>query len=314
MAAVLTTFALTLAACSGSSKPAGAAFTNLRNPMAIHLAPDGRVVVAEAGTGANDGRVQVIAADGSRAEVVFVDLPSVKGANEPWGNVAGATGAAMAKDGVVCVAIGIPAVPGPALGELRCTDGLKADLAAWEARNDPDGLGPASRPFDVVPDEDDGWWVSDALANTVLHVGRDGNITLAGVFPTFGTFATRAEGRPTGLTIAPRGMVPAGSLGPRGGIPEQGGVAVALYNGAIAVLRPVEPADPGLGFANVAAAIAVFADEEAMLFAANAGDRAGVFDTARAALWEGRGATGFVRLGDGTLLVAVAGEGRIVAR
>lgn len=292
--------------------PNSQAFENLLAPMALHLTPDGRVIVAEAGTGADDGQVSVISLDGSNVTVVMDELPSVSGTDEPWGDIGGVTGAAMAPDGVVCAAVGIPESTGQPVSGLVCSDGLTANLAAWEAENDPDGLGVASRAFDVVADGDDGWWVSDAAANTILHVDREGEILLAGVFPTYGTFSAPAEGRTTGLTFAGSSQFNASSIGPRGGIPEQGGLVVALFNGAIALVRPVDPPDPGLGLADAPAAIAAFATENRLYFLTHNGDAAGLFDADRNTYWSETGGTGFVRLDDGIFMISIAQEGRII--
>ena len=307
--------ALAIGGCSGGGDKKlqdATGLAGLQQPMAIHLAPDGRVVVTEAGTGADDGRVSIVGADGQGRTVVLEGLPSVSGLGEPWGSVSGAAGAAVAPDGVACAAIGVPAPAPSPLGELRCSDGLKVDLLAWEREHNPDKLAVASRPFDVAADGNEGWWVSDALANTVLHVGRDGQVVLAGVFPSFGTFETPTEGMTTGLIVAGTSAVSAASVGPRGGIPERGGVVVALFNGALAVVRPVDPPDPGLGFAKTPKAIAVFATEEALYYLLHTGDAPGLYDTSRKAIWTGSGGTGFVRLPDGSFLVSIGSEGRLV--
>jgi len=325
---LLAALALAATACSGggdgggsgsaiggatpTSEPPPEAFAELRNPMALHLAPDGRIVVAEAGSGADDGRVSVISSDGVDVTVVLDGLPSVAGTGEPWGDISGATGAAMAPDGTVCATIGIPDTAPAPVSEIRCTDGLTVDLAAWEAANDPDEFGAASRAFDVVADGDDGWWVSDAAANTVLHVDRSGAVELTGVFPTFGTFATPVEGRPLGLFLAGESPFQAGSLGPRGGIPEYGALVVALFNGALAVVRPVDPADPGLGLADTPSAIASFASTDWLYVLQYHGDAAGLYDTLGRAYWRGSGGTGLVQLADGSFLVAISAEGRII--
>ncbi|HJP40167.1 MAG TPA: hypothetical protein QGF35_00460 [Dehalococcoidia bacterium] len=306
---------LLAAACSSSDEeelPDGWAFNGLLQPRAIHLTQDGRIVVAEAGTGLNDGRVSVVDPDGNGREVVIEGLPSVSGAGEPWGDVAGAAGAAMAPDGTVCVVIGIPEPLPEAIGELRCTDGLTVDLKAWEEANDPDEFGPASRLFDIVAEGDAGWWVSDAAGNTVLHIDRAGEVVLGGLFPSFGTFDPPMEGRTTGLTVAGTSPIGAASRGPRGGIPQRGGLVVALFNGALAVVRPIDPDDPGLGFANTPNAIAAFANEQFLYFLVHSGSGAGIYDTARTPLWMGTGGTGFVQLPDGAFIVAVAGEGRLI--
>ncbi|MFQ5381879.1 MAG: hypothetical protein ACE5EF_09690, partial [Dehalococcoidia bacterium] len=154
--------------------------------------------------------------------------------------------------------------------------------------------------------------VSDAAANSVLHVDRSGAIELAGVFPTFGTFATQVEGRTTGLFLAGESPFQAGSLGPRGGIPERGALVVTLFNGAVAVVRPVDPADPGLGLAETPSAIAAFASSDWLYVLQFHGEAAGLYDTSGQAFWRGTGGTGFVQLEDGSFLVAIASEGRVI--
>ncbi|MEO7296153.1 MAG: hypothetical protein ABIZ57_08415, partial [Candidatus Limnocylindria bacterium] len=68
--------------------------------------PDGRILVADLGSGADDGRVVAVdLADGSQ-EVLLDDLPSTSDSGQRYADLAGPSGAAMAPDGTVCVVIG----------------------------------------------------------------------------------------------------------------------------------------------------------------------------------------------------------------
>ena len=64
----------------------------------LHLAPDGRLIVSDLGSGKHDGAV-------------------------------------MAADGTVCAAIGDATIRGAGFATLRCTNGLVVDLEAFQARS-----------------------------------------------------------------------------------------------------------------------------------------------------------------------------------
>jgi hypothetical protein len=70
-----------------------------------------------------------------------------------------------------------------ARGTLPDQVDLLADLVTFEERNNPDGGVVESNPFGIVPDSAGGFVVTDAAANDVLQVGRDGRIRVLFVPP-----------------------------------------------------------------------------------------------------------------------------------
>jgi hypothetical protein len=215
---------LLVAVPSGCTRPDPLA--GFAAPRAVRLTPDGRVLVADLGTGSGDGRVVAVDLAGGRREVLLDRLPSTRGSGQQHADLAGPSGAAMAADGTVCAAIGDATRPRAGFSTLRCTDGLVADLEAHERAHNPDGREPASNPYDVAWDGGDGWYVSDAAANAVLHVDRAGRIRTVAVVASMAPFGGRpAQGVPTGLARAADGTVYVALFG---GAPATGGPAVVV--------------------------------------------------------------------------------------
>jgi hypothetical protein len=132
----------------------------------------------------------------------------------------------MAPDGTVCVAIGDATRQRAGFSTLRCSGGLVADLEAYERAANPDGRELASNPYDVAWDGGDGWYVSDAAANAVLHVDRAGRIRTVAVVASMAPFGGRpAQGVPTGLARAADGTLYVALFG---GAPATGGPAVVV--------------------------------------------------------------------------------------
>jgi hypothetical protein len=216
----------------------------------------------------------------------------------------------MAPDGTVCVVIGYANRPDEeGFSRLRCSDGLMVDLKKFEEEHNPDGLEVATNPFDVIWDGGDGWYVSDAAANALLHVSRQGTVAIAAAFPTFATFARPdQQGMPTGLSLAPT-SAPGGAR-----------VIIALYGGAIASYRPdaTDPTtNPGLEWAAAPHAIAAVADGANlyMLSYSDAEDHKGsgqIFDRNGTVIASSLDRpTGFARLPDGRFLVSEEARSRV---
>ncbi|MEO6042440.1 MAG: ScyD/ScyE family protein [Tepidiformaceae bacterium] len=231
--------------------------SGFHHPRTVHLAPDGRVIVTDLGTGQDDGRVVAVDLDSGKQETLLDHLPSTKNSGQRYADLAGPSGAAMARDGArngaVCVVIGDANKPGRGFNTLRCSNGLTADFKAFEEANNPDGREIASNPYDIVSDGGTGWYVSDAAANVVLHVDERGMIEVAALFEGFCCLVDRAaEAVPTGLAI---------SISGRG----DQFVGMALFGGAVASVGragPVGPAvsQPGVIFGRIPHPIAVTFD------------------------------------------------------
>jgi glucose/arabinose dehydrogenase len=195
-------------------------------PRAVHLAPDGRLLVTDLGTGNDDGRVVAVDLAAGRRQVLLDRLPSTRRSGQQHADLAGPSGAAMAPDGTVCAVVGDATRERAGFSTLRCTGGLVADLEAYEQAHNPDGRELASNPYDVAWDGGDGWYVSDAAANAVLHVDSSGRIRTVAVLPSMAPFGGRpAQGVPTGLARAPDGRLYVALFG---GAPATGGPAVVI--------------------------------------------------------------------------------------
>ena len=228
VAGVLGGACLLVAAAAGCARPDPLA--GFDAPRAVHLAPDGRLLVTDQGTGAGDGRVVAVDLAAGRRTVLLDRLPSTRASGQQHADLAGPSGAAMAADGTVCVVIGDATRQGAGFSTLRCSDGLVADLEAYERAANPDRRELASNPYDVAWDGRDGWYVSDAAANVVLHVDAAGRVRTVAVLATMAPFGGRpAQGMPTGLARAADGTLYVALFG---GAPAEGGPA------AVVALRP----------------------------------------------------------------------------
>ena len=195
-------------------------------PRAVHLAPDGRLLVTDQGTGDDDGKVVAVDLAAGRRTVLLDRLPSTRGSGQQHADLAGPSGAAMAADGTVCAVIGDATREGAGFSTLRCSDGLVTDLEAYERAANPDRRELASNPYDVAWDGDGGWYVSDAAANTVLHVDRSGRIRTVAVVASMAPFGGRpVQGVPTGLALAAHDTLYVALFG---GAPATGGPAVVV--------------------------------------------------------------------------------------
>jgi hypothetical protein len=224
VAGVLGAASLLVAAAAGCARPDPLA--GFEAPRAVHLAPDGRLLVTDQGTGAGDGKVVAVDLAARRQQVLLDRLPSTRGSGQQHADLAGPSGAAMAADGTVCAVVGDATRAGAGFSTLRCSDGLVVDLEAYERAANPDGRELASNPYDVAWDGRDGWYVSDAAANAVLHVDRAGRIRTVAVLAGMTRFGGRpAQGVPTGLARTPDATVYVALFG---GAPTTGGPAVVV--------------------------------------------------------------------------------------
>jgi hypothetical protein len=185
--------------------------TGLDNPRGLTVALGGVVLVAEAGRGGQgpciigaQGQTFCLGATGAITAIegrhqarIVAGLPSLGTPNQS--EVFGPHDIALTKAGAL-VTIGLGTDParraqlGPAGAFIGQTVRLGlsgphafADLAGYEAANDPDqdqpGTGPDSNPYGLVP-HGDGAVVTDAGGNDLLRLDRQGRISTLAVFPT----------------------------------------------------------------------------------------------------------------------------------
>jgi hypothetical protein len=224
VAGVLGVAWLLVAALAGCARPDP--LGGFDAPRAVHLAPDGRLLVTDQGTGAGDGKVIAVDLAARRRTVLLDRLPSTRDSGQQHADLAGPSGAAMAADGTVCAVIGDATREGAGFSTLRCSNGLVADLEAYERAANPDGRELASNPYDVAWDGRDGWYVSDAAANAVLRVDRAGRVRTVAVLASMAPFGGRpVQGVPTGLARAADGSLYVALFG---GAPAEGGPAVVV--------------------------------------------------------------------------------------
>lgn len=216
-------FAATMAGAATASaqdaSPAAGPWTviaqGLDAPRGITVSQDGTLWVGEQGTGGDacievpGGGTGCIGATGSISSVkdgvltAFVaGLPSMASGEE----IGGVSDFALSlEDGGAIYVINLGGGPGMRagfpdayaanLGTLSTGSyvdqegGINqiADLAQWEADNDPDAADPGSsidsNPYGVAAAPDGGYYVVDAGGNDLLKVGQDEHVTLVAVFP-----------------------------------------------------------------------------------------------------------------------------------
>jgi hypothetical protein len=229
------------AATSQVSQPLEVVASNLSNPRGLVFGPDGALYVAEAGMGGDgDCLPNPEGGDpicyGETGAITRIISPTVSPTHTrvvtglASAAVVTGTGATGPHDltvdasGNMTVVIGLgadPALRDPSaqlqnLGQLVSvpaggTWSNWVDVAAFEADENPDGGLVDSNPFSIVT-VDDGYLVSDAGANAVLHVSSSGVITTVAVFP-----ARMVEFPPGSGNMVPMESVPTGIVeGPDG--------------------------------------------------------------------------------------------------
>ncbi len=202
----------------------------LNSPRGLAFDADGALWVAEAGVPVGEGPSIIIRGEpviytetgavtrvaGGRQARIFQGLPTMY--IEPTGQMeSGPTTVGFAPNGTLHVLIGYPGVDpalrfshlapgGYQLGRL-VTLGGAIDVAAHEGAHNPDGELIESIPWNMAW-SGDGWYVTDAAANALLHVDAAGSIATVAVFPPRdlgGPFPTQAV--PTGVAVGPDGAV-----------------------------------------------------------------------------------------------------------
>lgn len=194
--------------------------TDLANPRGIAIGPAGRILIAEAGAGgvsvSMTGHVSQVFHGQVRR---LLALPSI---DARPGEVSGPTSVTTAGGmGEMFVTMG--AGSGASFGLLLRANPARAavvaDLAAFEAVNNPDGvMPPDSNPYGSAALGNGSVLVADAAANDLLHVAPDGTIETVAVFPRapnvlFGLIGgPTVQAVPTSVKIGPDGAWYVGEL------------------------------------------------------------------------------------------------------
>lgn len=220
----------------------GVAMSGLANPRGLSFGPDGGLYVAESGAGGNGGSVTsgsgatvfyglsgaVSRLLGGVQETVLTGLPSL--APTGGGEATGPQDVAFGADGRLRVVIGLGGAPSIRAGLAGETDsallgtvqtltstGLVtlADLAAFEAANNPTGDNVDSNPFGIVA-VGSGFAVTDAGGNSVLSIAADGTISVLATLPAtpnpLPVGPSDYQAVPTGLATDGAGNVLVGNL------------------------------------------------------------------------------------------------------
>jgi hypothetical protein len=227
---VLAVLLLAAAICGCSS---GGPLGEYQAARTLHLAPDGRLIVTDLGSGKHDGTVEAVDMASGRQTELMRDLPSTSNSGRATPTLPGPAGPPWPPTGPFAQPSATRARQTPDFATLRCTNGLVVDLEAFQARSKP-----PSNPYDVVSDGRDGWYVSDGAANNVLHVDQAGKVKVVARFSSLaasGLGQRNGQGVPTGMTL---GLDRTLYVALYGGAPFEGPPAAVISLAADAATRP----------------------------------------------------------------------------
>lgn len=257
LAATLTAVGLPAAAASPTDDVRNQIFgtktvvaRGLDNPRQLSLVGNGQLYIAEAGHGGSTcigegedalcvggtGAISQILVPQTASNVtprrIVTGLFSGAGPSGAFATGADGVSAASATELYIAVTGGDPEGPVPPgadqAGKLLRSGYLQptrviADIAGYEAANDPDGQGVESNPYATLVVNKNLTLVADAAANTVLAVSKQGAVSVFAVLPNItggdcdqrpnedGSFS--CDFVPTSLALGPDGGIYVGGLG-----------------------------------------------------------------------------------------------------
>lgn len=221
--------------------------TGLENPRGLTIAPNGNLVLSEAGRGGSSpcivagssatlcygttGAVGVFDRSTNVYSRALTNLPSLANQSSPlFPEGTGLADLAFNGSGQLFGVFGfggnpnlIPSAGSPLFGRTVAIDLAAgsltplADIAGFEASQNPDGQGLNSNPFALVVRGDD-TYVTDSGGNSLLKADGAQQVSLVNVFPEelvgtshlpfpFQDPVVPAEAVPTGMTIGPDGAL-----------------------------------------------------------------------------------------------------------
>lgn len=128
----------------------------------IHIAPDGRILLARASSsaGTSDGRIEAFD-------------PTTQARSTMFDGLIGPVAADISIDGTICAIL--RPVGGQEPTQIRCSSGLTVDVVAGSPADLP---GARAAVADIVSDGRGGWVVIDPARVALLHVDRVGTVDL----------------------------------------------------------------------------------------------------------------------------------------
>jgi hypothetical protein len=212
--------------------------SGLDNPRSLQIMASGKVLIAEAGHGADSeagcseqgcrgrtGQVTLLTGQSSKAARILGGLLSLAG---PDGSFAvGADGASRRPGGrYVAIIAGGPGRQGGKLVTRGPRGGVRilADIARYERRHNPDGEVVESNPYAVLGLRG-GFLVADAAGDSILKVTAGGRIRTWAVLPEYGE---RVDAVPTVISKGADGDIYVGELHSE----QRGKAKVLRYNRA----------------------------------------------------------------------------------
>ncbi|MBC7568901.1 MAG: ScyD/ScyE family protein [Spirosoma sp.] len=160
--------------------------TGLVGPIGVGIDPTGRVFVSESGTGKNDSRIMLVAADGKTYPLV-TGLPSViSPGGEPGGtdHLLYADGLLYALNNGFLYKINVAGFQ-PGNAPIAGAGVAKEDIATWVVNYNFVNDTGESHPYNMITGPDGDIYITDAAANAILRRSKTGQLSVMTEVPGF---------------------------------------------------------------------------------------------------------------------------------